>query len=130
MKTWISLLTNPEKISAIFLDDLPQLLNVDLHEISLNRESSAVNLRFDLVEYPKLPPKKWKDVGYNRVQIIMSFSGVYELDLSGWSANCRLDLSLSGQNGSIKLLTSGSKVKLELASEFVSIASITAYRNS
>lgn len=130
MQNWVFLTTNPEKIASVFSDDLPELFNVDLHEINMHRDAAAVTLRVDLLEYPNTPPKKWRDAGYNRVQIVLSFSGVYDLDLKGWTENCSLDLFVTSQNGRIKLSTSEGKVRIELTADFLSVDSISAYKDS
>jgi hypothetical protein len=127
MTSWIGFLVDATTLYAIFDTELPTLEGVDVHEIVLNRDGPRVSLRFDLSQYPKLPPKKWQISGFNKVQLTLMAVGVHALSISGWKTQCKLNLEVSAEGNIVRLHTHDGPVKIDISAESLILERIIAY---
>jgi|GEM_PF-1980037 len=127
IKNWLNFIENPEKITSIFLDTIPSLDGIDLHEIILSKNSNSVSLRFDLSVYPLMPPKKWQLSGYNRVQIQLDLGTIQTLKIEGWAYECKCDLLIKKEANLIKLKGGNGSTKIEIVCETAYVQNISAY---
>lgn len=127
MKSWADFLVDPAAIRAIYGEDQPGLDCVDVHEILLNTAGSRVSLRFDLREFPKLPPKKWMLSGFNKVQLELMAVGVRKLSISGWQSLCKLSFDVFMDDGLVHLYAKNECVEIDVVAEHLILAKISAY---
>jgi hypothetical protein len=126
---WLDCLVDASPIRAIFGDDIPSLRNVNLHQITLNRDGPSVLLRFDLIEFPTSPPKKWKTSGFNCVQLVLMLIGVQRLSIAGWNSNCRCDLTIFRENQYVIIRSETKEIAIDFLADNVTINNISAYCN-
>lgn len=128
--TWIDLLTNPEPIRSVYGDEVPTLDNISVFDITLDRNSAKLNLRFDLENFPSRPPKKWRESANNTVQLTLSFIPACDVKIEGWNVSPVGSLSMDRLPSGRILVNLGPNPKLSLTSEFVTLKKMTAYIDS
>ena len=122
--------TNPEAIERVF-GDSPSLENVSIHEIGLHRDGPRVTLRFDVPEYPKNPPAKWKAQGFNRVQITLACLATRGVRCDGWSTSNKASIVLSRDDaGKLLVRIVGDTTHLELICDHVFVENLSAYKDT
>ncbi|WP_405991253.1 Imm50 family immunity protein [Streptomyces sp. NBC_00986] len=127
--TWTSLVQNPEGITSVYQGSPPELLDVHVHEVCLHRDGPALRVRLDLPSYPENPPRKWAAQGFNTVQIEVTFSGLREVKLNGFSTNMTATISIEEDTGvQIHLSAPGSDVRAVANTAIIS--KVTAYLNT
>jgi hypothetical protein len=124
---WTNWVDNTAPVEALFGSALPGLDAIELHEIILHRDGPRVVLRFDLKDFPVLPPKKWSAAGFNRLQMRLLASGVQDLQIVGLLPQMKVDLSINKDGPLIYLCAENGAVRLELRADFVIVDSISAY---
>lgn len=127
MASWMDLLDDPTSVRAIYGDDVPSLESVHLHEITLHSDGARVTLRFDLSRYPADPPRKWQVQGFNTVQIQLVLLEVRELTLHGWRNRIDAALSLTKEDGGLRVVGSADSVAIDIKGEWATVAKISAY---
>lgn len=128
MTNWIEFIVNSQPIKAIYGDCTPSLENVEVYSILFNRDGPTVSIKLNLNEYPVKPPKKWEVQKFNTVQIVLSFSEVKSINMSGWVyTNYSMDLMVSKRNELISLSAKNNDFEINLESGFVDVDSISAY---
>lgn len=127
MSSWIDLLYKPDGIRAIYGADLPTLRSVDLHEFSLHRDGPVATLRFDLAEFPRMPPKKWADQGFNVVQVQLSLGGVQRLTVVGWETNVTIDIDVERRGDVISLGTMNGPVGMKIEARSLILSRLSAH---
>ncbi|WP_080671708.1 Imm50 family immunity protein [Salinispora cortesiana] len=130
MASWIDLLGKPDGIRAVYGEDLPTLSSVDLHELSLHRDGPLATLRFDLAEFPRRPPKKWADQGFNVVQVQLSLGGVQRLTVAGWEVNVTLDIEVERRGDVIYLRTLNGPVGVSIEARSLVLSRLSAHRDA
>ena len=127
--TWTSLVENPEGITSVYQGSPPELLDVHVHEVCLHRDGPALRVRLDLPSYPEIPPKKWAAQGFNTVQIEITFSGLREVELNGFSTDMMATISIEEDMGvQIHLSAPGSEVRA--VANTATISKVAAYLNT
>lgn len=128
MTNWIEFIVNSQPIKSIYGDCAPSLNNVEIHSIIFHRDGPTVSIKLNLNEYPLKPPKKWEIQRFNTVQIVLSFSGVKSVSMSGWVyTNYSMNLVVSKENELISLSARKNDFELKLESSFIDVDSISAY---
>ncbi|MDT9691001.1 Imm50 family immunity protein [Streptomyces sp. P9(2023)] len=125
--TWTSLLTNPLGIENIYGGYVPELTAVHLHEINFSREGPMMALRFDMPSYPETPPKKWAVQGFNTVQVTLTFAGVQDVSLTGFTFDPVVDIAMSRGDG-VRLEIHSASIRLRASADAAHMAEISAYR--
>ncbi|MFM9447661.1 Imm50 family immunity protein [Streptomyces acidiscabies] len=126
---WDSLLHNPEGIRAVYGGGLPDLRGVQVHEVTLLRDGPVLKIRLDLPMYPEAPPRKWALQGFNTVQIEFSFGSVQRVLVEGFSVEVRADISVSEEEGKVKLDLSAQDVHIEAVADTFYLSKISAYED-
>ncbi|WP_078841194.1 Imm50 family immunity protein [Streptomyces acidiscabies] len=124
---WASLLHNSEGISAVYGGDVPDLRDVQVHEVALLRDGPTLKIRLDLPGYPEAPPRKWALQGFNTVQVEFSFGALREVLVEGFSVEVRADISVEEEDGRVKLGVSAEGVRIEAVAETFYLSKISAY---
>ncbi|MFF2391364.1 Imm50 family immunity protein [Nocardia sp. NPDC058114] len=119
-------------VRAIFGAATPSLEGVVLHEVRLHRDGPSVYLRFDFREFPVDPPRKWRNIGYNTVQIELNLYGVDSVEISNLSTESVIDLNLSTCNRDGKRVvhartSKNSATHLDVVAGSVRVSKISAY---
>ncbi|MFJ3641937.1 Imm50 family immunity protein [Streptomyces sp. NPDC090108] len=127
--SWISLLHNPEGISAVYQGDPPALSDVRVREVTLHEDGPVLRMRVDLPRYPSMPPRKWTAQGFNTVQIEISFSGLRTVTLEGFGSEVTASISLSGDDG-VHVDVRSPEMRIEAVSDTAHISQLTAYADT
>lgn len=85
-------------------------------------------LRFDLAEFPPLPPEKWAAAGFNIVQIRLLALGVEELKIAGLQSDMHIDLGLKKDGALLRISVDSGAMKLDLGATSVVVENVSAYR--
>jgi hypothetical protein len=126
--TWTALLENPEGIDSIFQGSPPRLEGLHIHEVGLNREGPALRVRFDLLDYPARPPRKWQLQGFNTVQVELLFGGLHSVEISGFSVEPVGDITLT-RDETVHVVVTSNGTSIHAVADTVSVAKVTAYLN-
>ncbi|MEV6674022.1 Imm50 family immunity protein [Streptomyces sp. NPDC051162] len=126
---WTEFLDNATGIEAVYSGTPPRLESVRIHEVVLAVESSALKFRIDLPEYPVKPPKKWAAHGYNTVQVELYFSGVRDVELSGFCHEIVGDVVLSGGEV-INVEVNSESMRIRATADMVFVSNISAYTDA
>lgn len=117
-------LDNPERLSCIFQNE-PNLDLVRIHRISFTQDGPSCVLKFDLPEFPRSPPEKWRE--FNRVQLCVNCFGIRDVELSGWSLNNVGNLSLIRNGESLEITFKSEERFLRLNCLSLLLQNVTAY---
>lgn len=82
--SWVDHLANPGMVDRVYSVP-PDLVEVDLFSVDLNREGPYLTLRFNLPTYADKPLDEWVAGQANTVQAHLGFFGVKDLVMSGWA---------------------------------------------
>ncbi|MEU5418961.1 Imm50 family immunity protein [Streptomyces sp. NPDC020799] len=126
LSMWTNFLENAAGIEAIYSGTPPRLESVRIHELVLGVESSALKLRIDLSAYPAEPPKKWAAHGYNTVQIELCFSGLRDVELSGFCHEIVGDVVLS-RGETVNVEVNSESMRIRAAADMMFTSNISAY---
>ena len=128
MSDWTRFLADARTIDSIFGAEVPSLNNVDLHELVLHRDGPKALLRFDLAEFPRIPPAKWVAARYNRVQLRLA-AIVGNVSIEGWGTRCRLDVSIERVDGVIRMRADSHRIKISIDATALLLEAVSAYRD-
>lgn len=126
---WIDYIEDNHFIKYLFPEKSPRLDDILLHEICLDTDGPSVIFRFDLSEYTKFPPKKWKELEHNTVQVSLEASMICGLQIVGWSHRRNAALSINKRSDAFLLTFSGDFRVLVYAKK-LRIANVSGYHNS
>jgi hypothetical protein len=104
---WLRGCQNPRSVEQLF-DETRGLDRVELHKMILHRDGPRLQLRFQLPRFADRPSPRWHPE-HNALQVTMSFWGVAEATLTGWTG---------GNVGELRVL-SESPYRLEFTGEGV-----------
>jgi hypothetical protein len=125
---WISACHNPRALER-FYTSTDGLELIDLHEVVLQRDGPRLTLRFDVSRFPdrEVPPR-WSPAA-NSLQVEVSFWGVTDLRLAGWSPGSRGVLAAATVGSAFQMTYNSAGV--ELRANFLSarIDGLSAYMN-
>ncbi|RKN22114.1 hypothetical protein D7147_05175 [Micromonospora musae] len=127
MSGWVDLLSESHGIRAIYGEDLPALTSVDLHELVLHRDGPRATLRFDLSQFPKSPPKKWADQGFNVVQVQLTLEDVLHLTIAGWTTRAVLDINVEPTGKVLSLRANNGPVGISIDARWLVLSHLSAY---
>lgn len=129
--SWVELLERKAPLRSIFGEQDPGIESIVLHEVSLHRDGPRVDLRFDVSQFPRTPPRKWVELDFNTVQIILSLVSIHHLVLDGWGTANAGDLKLlqTSPRGLVVEFTSAS-TKLKILCDSALVARVSAYHDT
>lgn len=126
--TWIDSLENPEAVKSVF-GITPSLDSIDLILITMNRDGPTVTLNIALNETPSTSSAKWQKIGANAVTLDLQLLAVETLSVDGWSSDTNVKLKIDqSDDGKIRVLALGTRIKLDCTCRFIKVHSITGYR--
>lgn len=120
-------LVDARPLKAIYGQEAPLLHGVDFHALDLQRDGPRALLKIDLPEFPKSPPQKWIDAGFNRVQLKLLAVGVHRFKMDGLQRNCKLTLSLFTDGDLIRLSGEGSGMSFDISTEHLLVDGLNPY---
>lgn len=120
-------LVDAKQLKAIYGQEFPSLHDVDFHALDLHRDGPRALLKIDLPEFPKSPPQKWIDAGFNRVQLKLLGVGVHHFKMDGLQRNCKLTLSLFKEDDLIRLSGEGSGMSFDISTEHLLVDGLNPY---
>ncbi|MET8690180.1 Imm50 family immunity protein [Streptomyces sp. NPDC004732] len=124
--TWTSLVRNPEGITSVYGGAVPPLTGVRIHSVVLDRDGPQLRVRFDLCEYPEAAPKKWAAQRFNTVQVELSFGGLDDVELRGFSVDPVGDILLTG-GARLSLEVMSADVQVRASAQSAYISDLSAY---
>jgi len=124
---WHKLSLNPKALENLF-ERVPNLENVELFSINLDREGAKLLARFNLPEFPHKPSAKWNK-HFNTAQIQVSFWGISNFEAKGWEYNMEIDIEIFEVDNLFSVKFSNPEIKLTYSflCEFFRIENISAY---
>ncbi|MFI9100012.1 Imm50 family immunity protein [Streptomyces fildesensis] len=82
---WPELLTDPGAVTDLFAA-APDLADCGLFYLHVDdRETGVVTLGFELDRLPDHPLPEWTEKGLNAFEMFLSFTGVSDLRIDGWT---------------------------------------------
>jgi hypothetical protein len=127
--SWIDIVSNNKFLKMLFPNSDPSLDAIRLHEVILHQDGPKVSLRFDLNEYPALPPSKWQVTGSNTVQVCLDGIGVKALTISGWAVDNIGYLAIESHSGAVKVVFNANECQIVAIFDFLSLQRVSAYHN-
>jgi Immunity protein 50 len=125
---WLDCVDRAEMIREIFDRVEPRLDEIRLHEVTLHHDGPSVSLRFDLSEFPVVPPTKWVEAGYDTVQLRLALDDVSEIAIEGWSNDNRGKMDIQRHSPtSLSVEFQSRRSKLRVVCHFARIDRISAY---
>lgn len=106
---------------------IPPLAGAHLHELTLDRDGPSLTLRFDLAEYPSPPPAKWRTQGFNKVQLALTFGGLREVEVRGFTSSLLVDISLTRDAG-LTVAVQSPDITLYAKADFAFLSKVSGYK--
>ncbi len=100
--SWTRHLENPKSLTSMF-ESVEGLDALEFHSVELDREGPIIKLRADLPRFPDVPPPRWVSAQANCVQVILTFWGVSNVQLSGWATRVDGRLSVVEEDGGLSV---------------------------
>ena len=126
---WHQLAENPQSLDNLY-KTVPEIENVELFSILLNRDGSKLEIRFDLPTFPDNPPARWhKD--FNTVQIQLAFWGITGFEANGWQTEMKVKIDVKRHDEILEVIIFNPEIDLRytFTSEFLRIEKISPYQN-
>ncbi|MBA8824346.1 hypothetical protein FHX42_001693 [Saccharopolyspora lacisalsi] len=130
MVSWMGLVDNSEEVEKRYGEHVPSLAGIDLAEATVHYDGPDATLRFDLPELPDYLPSKWKQQGFNTVQLTIVFTGIFEFSIQGWEGDVIADLWLTEAKSQIRAMVRSSTVNLDMVAGSARLSSLSAYIDS
>jgi len=125
--TWQNLLENPEAITNLF-ESAPNLEDVEIASITMDREGPTVALSILLRDYPTKPSSRWKSNGVNAVALRLQLLGVGSLAIEGWSISNRATITLDRDDADqIQVRAAGQNLQLKCRCGWLRVDGVTGY---
>lgn len=126
MSLWTNYLQDPRPLRAVFADQAPDLGDVLLKEIILDRHDPIFWCILDVPDFPQAPPQTWSIAQYNRVEITLGFQSITQLKLEGWSNNrCAFEISPCSMGYHLSIM--GPSIKASLYAEALVLPKVRGY---
>ncbi|MDF9814885.1 Imm50 family immunity protein [Streptomyces sp. SPB162] len=81
---WPELLTDPGPVTDLFAS-APDLAECGLFYLHIDERDTGVTLGFELDRLPDRPIPEWTEKGLNAFEMFLSFTGVSDLMIDGWT---------------------------------------------
>ena len=120
---WCDVIDKNIFIKQIYTE-VPELLNVRIDAISLQRDGTDVSVVFDMPVYPDKPPEKWN--GNNTVSVEITFFVISEFKLEMKDRYMYGNIDIFSHEGKIKIVIDGS-ILCSFVAEAAVIQRISAY---
>lgn len=125
MSSWKDCIYDPRVLIAIYGDDTPALDDVKFFRMHFESELKfAVEPR----EFPRHPPKKWLELGHNRVQINFRVADIREFRVVGFECYSRMQLRMWREGEGVRVLGEGRAFSFEILARYVFIDKIEGYQ--
>jgi hypothetical protein len=122
---WITLVHNPRAITHLY-DDVPPLCSMEVLKIHLDRDGP--NLKFDM-DFPRFAdhlPARWEK-NSNTIFMELSFSGVSDLHIVGFSTNPVFDFTIEGTQGALVITAGDRNCQIRFSCSFFYIREVSSY---
>lgn len=127
--SWHQLSVNPQSLDSLY-EKVPELVNVELFSVEIDRLYSNIRLRVDLASFPNNPPTRWHN-DFNTVQVHLSFSPVKKFEAKGWHKDMKVSIDIQRNNEDLEVVIANPKLDLiyTFTCEFLRIENISPYIN-
>ena len=127
---WTDLLDDPRTVRAIF-GEAPPLDQVELLSIELDSWRRFATLHIELPEsaFPVFPPHKWREAGFNRVQVSLRCWSVRRLEIRGLQHDPIVDLRIEREGELRRVRAATNEMSLDITADFLAVTNrdVSAY---
>jgi hypothetical protein len=127
---WVASLIDSEPLRHVFGDQKFGEAEVDLHELDVDVEGGLTLLRFNLAEFPDVPPARWLENGFNCVQLVIEISGISDLQVHGAATEMKVALSVVDVPRGLRFIARGEHLNLMAIAVSLRLVGLNAYRNA
>jgi hypothetical protein len=126
--SWHKLADNQQALETLY-QTVPELEDIELFSLNLNREGSQLQIQFDLPSFPDNPSARWNE-NFNTLQIQLSFWGITNFEAKGWQENMKVKIDIKSHNKVLEVSITNSEIDLRFIflSKFLRIDKISPYQ--
>jgi hypothetical protein len=129
MEYWTNFLANPKSLTSIFSTP-PSLENIRLLRLHLDENGPTLRLEVDINDYPDTPPPKWKEQGFNQVQLQLSFFPIESINITGWCTDNVGLIEFKSTETGIAVIADMATLSLRFECESCFCDKVSGYLNS
>lgn len=107
-------------------NNVPDLNNVKIQELTFSREKDLIKLIFDMPKFADNIPKKWLNTGSNTISVELNFWNIQNLKMNFNNLLCRANIKITNDNEKLRVILDGD-MNCEFFSEYGMIQRIEAY---
>ncbi|WP_308101674.1 Imm50 family immunity protein [Streptomyces sp. S07_1.15] len=119
-------------------DTSPELTGEALFSVHIDERDSRIVLGFESAGLPSRPRREWVEQGLNAFEIHLTFFGVRDLVLEGWTGSPEHTVhfgwlgerSTLAQNSAVRMEISGTGELICFTAQSVKLTNVRAYRAS
>lgn len=123
---WCDFLSRNYFLKSLY-NEMPELKNVRIEEISIHEEGQMVTITFDMPYYADNPPKKWKELEDNVVLVSLDFFQLQEISITANSSYYRGDIDIYKDESELIVVKINGTVNALLKAECGLIQTVTTY---
>lgn len=123
---WYDFLDRNIFIKSLY-NEVPNLKDVRIKELSIDDEGDKVKLGFDMPLYAEIPPKKWSGFGYNSIFVEVDLFGIKELIINSSKNTYRGDIAIDKDDNNILHVRIIGSVDVTIQAECGLIQRVSAY---
>jgi len=123
---------NKKTIDIIFGNKTPELNNIEIRDITIGYQySNAVEVVFDLCQYPSNPPLKWKQKGENEISIKLLFSEIEKFRSDLWECQYdkKSDIKIKPVNEKFDISFTGISINMSFTANWISMLDFHSYKH-
>ena len=128
MADWLDLVVDARAIRAVYGEHTPDLSGIAVVDLVAQPDGRRVQVRFDLAEFPAIPPAKWVAAKNNTVQLTLSFESTEQVRFTGPITDDAADLVLTRENAGIAGELTAPSFSLTVRSEWLVLRKLAAYQ--
>lgn len=123
---WWELTENPRIVLA-YRDRPPDLVGIEIHSVTLQRDGPTLGLVAALPRFSDRPSPRWP-AGANATQAELRFSGLRTVSLAGWGTSNIGDLSVApGAGRGVRFRFDSPGARLEGVADWFDVTRVTGY---
>ncbi|SDS42322.1 Imm50 family immunity protein [Pseudomonas granadensis] len=115
--------------NRIFSSPIP-IGEVTLFSLNIDNNRPTIIIEFDIKEYPKEPPIKWKQSGFNTCRIGLNCSNIEGVFIKNIPTKKNLAVTIKNEYGSYLVRAANEESVIELTTKHPLLCGPSAYLNS